>query len=70
MVESKSGSDIVIAFKALKTYCEIENYKGWDPYDGLNSKVFQLLPFKHWDLARLTWIQAFKRNPINLRPLE
>ena len=58
-----------LSFLALKNYCENEQYKGWDPYDGLNSKVFQALPLKHWDLARLAWIQAFKRNPINLRQL-
>ena len=69
MEESKSKFNIASSFKKLKTYCEAENFKGWDPYDGLNSKVFQALPFKHWDLARLAWIQAFKRNPINLRPL-
>ena len=55
------------SFKQLKAYCEAENFKGWDPYDGLNSKVFQALPFKHWDLARLAWIQGFKRSPINFR---
>jgi hypothetical protein len=53
----------------LKDYCERENFKGWDPYDGLNSKVFQATPLKDWDLARLVWIQTFKRNPINLRKL-
>ncbi len=55
------------SFKALKYYCEEQQFKGWDPYDGLNSKVFNLLPLKKWDLARLAWIQAFKRSPINLR---
>ncbi|NRB60098.1 MAG: delta-aminolevulinic acid dehydratase [Winogradskyella sp.] len=57
------------SFLKLKNYCESEEYKGWDPYDGLNSKVFQALPFKHWDLARLAWIQGFKRSPINFRKL-
>lgn len=52
----------------LKSYCESEHYKGWDPYDGLNSKVFQALPFlKNSALCRLAVIQTFKRNPINLR---
>lgn len=60
---------ITESFLSLKSYCEAENYAGWDPYDGLNSKVFQALPFKHWDLARLAWIQGFKRSPINLRKL-
>ena len=57
------------SFLNLKTYCEAENFKGWDPYDGLNSKVFNATPLKHWDLARLVWIQGFKRSPINFRKL-
>lgn len=56
-------------FKSLKKYCELQDFKGWDPYDGLNSKVFKALPFKYWDLARLAWIQSFKRSPINFRRL-
>lgn len=62
-------SKISSSFLKLKAYCEKENFKGWDPYDGLNSKVFQALPLKHWDLARLAWIQGFKRSPINFRKL-
>ena len=27
------------SFNKLKTYCEKEQFKGWDPYDGLNSKI-------------------------------
>lgn len=57
------------SFLSLKQYCEQEQFKGWDPYDGLNSKLFNITPLKHWDLARLAWIQLFKRNPINLRKL-
>tara|TARA_R110000764_G_scaffold149357_3_gene237092 strand:+ start:10038 stop:11234 length:1197 start_codon:yes stop_codon:yes gene_type:complete len=60
---------IVNSFKNLKDYCEAENFAGWDPYDGLNSKVFKATPLKHWDLARLAWIQGFKRSPINFRKL-
>ena len=59
----------ITSLKILKDYCESENFKGWDPYDGLSSKVFQSTPLKDWDLARLVWIQTFKRNPINLRKL-
>lgn len=54
----------------LKAYCEKHEFKGWDPYDGLNSKVFQSLPIikdNHW--ARLAWIQFFKRSPINFRKI-
>jgi len=54
----------------LEKYCSQEEYKGWDPYDGLNSKVFKGLPLlEKSDLGRLAWIQLFKRNPVNLRRL-
>ena len=54
----------------LKRYCEQEGFKGWDPYDGLNSKLFQVLPLlKRSALCRLIVIQGFKRCPINLRHL-
>lgn len=61
------NSNIINSFNRLRTYCEKEDFKGWDPFDGLNSKVFQALPFKHWAFARLVWIQGFKRSPINFR---
>lgn len=62
--------NILDSFSRLKTYCESQDYKGWDPYDGLNSKVFQALPgLKKSALCRLAVIQGFKRCPINLRRL-
>ncbi|MGN1156242.1 MAG: hypothetical protein ACI4TK_08705, partial [Agathobacter sp.] len=61
---------VVRSFSSLKSYCEQEHFKGWDPYDGLNSKVFQAIPFlKKSALCRLIVIQGFKRCPINLRKL-
>jgi len=58
------------SLRRLEEYCRREDFKGWDPYDGLNSTVFKAIPFlKHWDFARLAWIQLFKRNPVNLRRL-
>lgn len=66
--ESKMKNDVLTSFTKLKEYCEAESFKGWDPYDGLNSRMFQLLPFfKRSALCRLIVIQGFKRNPINLR---
>ncbi len=61
---------ILNSFIHLKSYCESEQFKGWDPYDGLNSKVFQVLPLlKKSALCRLAVIQGFKRMPFNLRKL-
>ncbi|MDA9045005.1 delta-aminolevulinic acid dehydratase [Gammaproteobacteria bacterium] len=55
-------------FNKLRKYCENENFQGWDPYDGLNSTLFQkIVPNSR--LTRLIWIQLFKRNPINLRKI-
>lgn len=59
---------LIDSFIRLKSYCETENYKGWDPYDGLKSKVANaLLPLKHSAILRLCIIQGFKRCPVNLR---
>lgn len=61
---------VLNSFLSLKAYCESENFKGWDPYDGLNSKVFRAIPFlKDSALCRLVVIQGFKRCPFNLRRL-
>lgn len=60
--------NLVDSFLKLREYCEEEQFRGWDPYDGLNSKVFQALPvLKNSALCRLVVIQGFKRCPINLR---
>lgn len=57
------------SFNKLKAYCEKEDFKGWDPYDGLNSWVIQNTLLGKSRFFRLAWIQLFKRNPINLRRL-
>lgn len=62
--------NIINSFLILKKYSEKEHFKGWDPYDGLNSRIFQIIPFfKKSAVCRLIIIQGFKRCPINLRRL-
>lgn len=57
-------------FNRLKAYCEKETFKGYDPYDGLNSALLNSIPYLSKNrLVRLIWIQVFKRSPINLRPI-
>lgn len=64
------SNKIAASFKQLKEFCEQEEFKGYDPYDGLNSSFFQKLPWAPKNrFARLVWIQAFKRMPLNLRPV-
>ena len=62
--------EIVTSFNQLKNYCEQEAFKGYDPYDGLNSKLFRAIPAVSKNrYARLLWIQTFKRSPVNLRAI-
>lgn len=63
-------NNIQESFLRLRNYCEAQDYKGWDPYDGLNSRLAHaLLPLKHSAIMRLCIIQGFKRCPVNLRQL-
>jgi hypothetical protein len=43
------------------------NYAGHEPYDGLESRLFKLLPLRESRHARLAMIQAVKRCPVNIR---
>ncbi len=53
----------------LLAYCQAHNWAGHDPYDALNSKVYEALPVLHFRAARLALSQLLKRSPVNLRPL-
>ncbi|HMG33485.1 MAG TPA: hypothetical protein VKM94_06085 [Blastocatellia bacterium] len=51
---------------ALIAFCRREAWRGYDPYDGLNSPLARLLPSK---LPRTVLTQLVKRSVLNLRPL-
>ena len=57
------------AFNDLLTWCRERDFAGYDPFDALNSRVFQSTPLTHSRTARLIWTQALKRLPLNLRTL-
>jgi polysaccharide biosynthesis protein VpsJ len=46
-----------------------DDFAGYDPFDGLNSKIFDKSPLSQVTFFRLAWLQFHKRMPINLRPL-
>lgn len=70
MEDRKMKKSFINFFLILKNYCENQHFKGWDPYDGLNSQLFQSIPFlKKSAICRLIMIQGFKRFPFNLRRL-
>lgn len=54
------------ALEKLRSYIEKEEFKGYDPYDTLNSKF----PFRYLGkIIPVLAIQFQKRNPVNIRPL-
>ena len=58
-----------VAMLKLIDYCRANDWKGYDPYDALNSRVFKYLPFLDFRLPRLLFTQILKRIPFNIRPL-
>jgi hypothetical protein len=63
------GASIHQAFDDLLAWCRERDFAGYDPFDALNSRVFQLTPLKNSRTARLIWTQTIKRFPLNVRPL-
>lgn len=55
--------------KALLSRAIEHDFAGYDPFDGLNSAAFSAIGLGRFRLARLAWIQFFKRSPVNLRAI-
>jgi len=53
-------------WQRLHDFCAAQDWRGYDPYDGLNSLLARFLPGKG---ARQAWTQFHKRSPINFRAL-
>ncbi|MFN0141762.1 MAG: hypothetical protein ACKVQW_16940 [Pyrinomonadaceae bacterium] len=60
--------DLKTTYDRLYAYCANRDFAGHDPFDGLNSDVFQKLPIKNLRIARLAFLQIVKRFPVDLRP--
>jgi len=57
----QTAQDFEIPFEKLRSYVESENFKGYDPYDTLNSPI----KFKYFGkLIPVLALQFQKRNPI------
>lgn len=56
------------AIHELRAYIEAEDFKGFDPYDALNSPLLRVLSFQS-KYPRIFYIQALKKMPFNIRPL-
>lgn len=68
---SYSDTERAAATAALEllAYCRANRWQGYDPYDALNSRLFNATPLAKLKLARLILTQGVKRSPINFRPL-
>jgi len=60
--------DLEKIYASLYLFCKNEDFVGYDPFDGLNSRLFCLTPLKFFGSARLVWLQMIKRSPVNIRP--
>lgn len=63
------STSIEQAFDDLFRWCRNRDFAGDDPFDALNSRLFQATPLRRSRAARLVWTQAIKRSPLNLRRL-
>lgn len=54
-------------FDRLLDYCKEEEWQGYDPYDGLNSSLYPLMPDSKF--LRIALIQLVKRSPVNFRSI-
>ena len=57
------------AYDQLFSWCQEHDFAGHDPFDALNSRVFQATPFAQSRNARFIFTQAIKRSPADLRAL-
>jgi hypothetical protein len=62
-------TDLNEIYTSLMANSRAGGYAGWDPFDGLESRIFQATPLRHIAPARVAWLQMVKRSPWNLRPL-
>lgn len=60
----------------IKSICDsllvrfrVDDYCGFDPYDGLNSRLFLKLAGRYNRIARIAWQQFHRRSPLNFRPI-
>jgi hypothetical protein len=66
-VNPSATRELESAISKLLAYCEANDWAGYDPYDAVNSRIFELAPFLDSRIPRLVLTQALKRSPIDFR---
>jgi hypothetical protein len=67
--EVSSQSLFQTAYDELFSWCRQHDFAGHDPFDALNSRVFQSTPLAQSRSARFIWTQLVKRSPADFRGL-
>src|SRR5271156_3927795 len=62
-------TDTRAALAKLVAYCRTKDWAGYDPYDALNSRLFDAVPLLNSRLPRIALTQVLKRSPFNIRGL-
>jgi hypothetical protein len=57
------------AYDELFSWCRTRDFAGHDPFDALNSRLFQATPLAQSRNARFIWTQLVKRSPVDVRPV-
>jgi hypothetical protein len=66
--DSNEQSDLFRnTFQQLLIWCREHDFAGHDPFDALNSTLFQATPLRKSKNARFIWTQLVKRSPSDLR---
>jgi hypothetical protein len=68
-IRQRMGDELADVALQLLAYCERNNWRGYDPYDALNSPLLQSLRFLNVKMVRQALMHALKLSPINIRPL-
>jgi hypothetical protein len=70
---SNPGKDqsaiLLTVYDQLFSWCRQHDFAGHDPFDALNSRLFQATPLNKFRSVRLVWTQLVKRSPADLRPV-
>ncbi len=68
-MESTLNQKVAEILPLLEETMRRDDFAGWDPFDALNSRLFNATPLAKIRVFRLPWLQFFKRSPINFRGL-
>jgi hypothetical protein len=68
-VEAQITQILQTVYDQLLAWCREHDFAGHDPFDALNSRLFQATPLANSRNARLLWTQLLKRSPADLRSL-